>query len=98
MTVLAGRPGTDEAIPGERANGHVAELLDDLAAQLGFQINQGKNGPVLVEHDGKVAETWRQDYPYDKRLGRKRYEREKRGLQIELLSCSTTLRQPAAAW
>ncbi len=85
MTVLAGRPGTDEAIPGERANGHVAELLDDLAAQLGFQINQGKNGPVLVEHDGKVAETWRQDYPYDKRLGRKRYEREKRGLQIELL-------------
>jgi polyphosphate kinase 2 len=85
VTALAGQPGTDEAIPGGPADGQVAVLLDDLAARLGFRIKQGKNGPVLVERDGKKAETWRQDYPYDERLKRKRYEREKRGLQIELL-------------
>ena len=64
---------------------HVAELLDDLAAQLGYRIRQGKNGPVLVQRDGTVAETWREDYPYDDRLSRKKYECAKRGLQIELL-------------
>jgi polyphosphate kinase len=85
VTAPAGEPDTDEAIPGGRAGGHVAVLLDDLAAQLGFRIKQGTNGPLLVERDGKKAETWRHDYPYDERLKRKRYEREKRGLQIELL-------------
>ncbi|HUD76765.1 MAG TPA: polyphosphate kinase 2 [Streptosporangiaceae bacterium] len=61
------------------------ELLDDLAAQLGYRIRTGKDGPVLVNRDGKVAETWRQDYPYDERLSRKKYDEGKRGLQIELL-------------
>jgi polyphosphate kinase len=69
----------------KRADSHTAELLDDLAAQLGFRIRQGKNGPVLVQRDGKLAETWRQDYPYGQRLARRKYERQKRGLQIELL-------------
>jgi polyphosphate kinase len=63
----------------------VSELLDDLAGQLGYRIRHGKNGPVLVNHDGSVAETWRDDYPYDERLSRKKYERVKSGLQIELL-------------
>jgi polyphosphate kinase len=69
----------------KRADPRIAELLADLAAQLGFRIRQGKNGPVLVQRDGKLAETWRQDYPYDQRLSRRKYERQKRGLQIELL-------------
>ena len=68
-----------------RADKRVAELLDDLATQLGYRIRQGKKGPVLVQRDGKVAETWREDYPYGELLGRKRYERAKRRLQIELL-------------
>jgi len=68
-----------------RTDTHVAELLDDLAAQLGYRIRPGKNGPVLVQRDGKVAETWRDDYPYTERLSRKKYEHAKRGLQIELL-------------
>ncbi len=62
-----------------------AEMLDDLAAQLGYRIRPGKDGPVLVQRDGKLAETWRQDFPYDHRLGRKAYEEAKRGLQVELL-------------
>ena len=68
-----------------RPSARTADLLDDLAAQLGYRIRQGKNGPVLVQRDGKLAETWRQGYPYEERLARKRYEKEKRRLQIELL-------------
>ncbi len=69
----------------KRADPRTAELLADLAAQLGFRIRQAKNGPVLVQRDGKLAETWREDYPYGQRLSRRKYERQKRGLQIELL-------------
>jgi polyphosphate kinase 2 len=68
-----------------RADKRTAELLDNLAAQLGYRIRQGKKGPVLVQRDGRVAETWCEDYPYGERLSPKRYERAKRGLQIELL-------------
>ncbi len=63
----------------------VAELLDDLAAQLGMRIRKGKNGPVLLGKNGKVAETWREDFPYDELMSRRKYDRLKRDLQIELL-------------
>jgi polyphosphate kinase 2 len=75
-----------------RADKRIAELLDDLAAQLGYRIRQGKKGPVLVQRDGKVAETWREDYPYGERLGRKKYEDGKRGLQIELLKLQRNIK------
>jgi polyphosphate kinase len=68
-----------------RADKRIAEVLDDLAAQLGYHIRQGKNGPVLVQRDGREAETWREDYPYGERLGQKKYARTKHRLQIELL-------------
>jgi polyphosphate kinase 2 len=74
------------------ASGDVAEVLDDLAAQLGFRIRPGKNGPVLVGKNGKVAETWREDYPYDERMSRKKYEKLKRSLQIELLKLQRTIK------
>ena len=61
------------------------EMLDDLAAQLGLSIQHGKNGPLLVQRDGKRAETWRQDFPYPELLGRPKYKKAKRALQIELL-------------
>jgi polyphosphate kinase len=79
---LGGEPGGHD---GRGTDTHVAEQLDDLAAQLGYRIRQGKDGPVLVERDGKVAETWREDYPYNDRLSQKKYEHAKRGLQVELL-------------
>jgi polyphosphate kinase 2 len=40
--------------------------------------------PVLLAGQG-VVDTWREGYPYDERLSREQYEREKRLLQIELL-------------
>jgi polyphosphate kinase len=85
VTVLVSRQARNPVAQSKRADPHTAELLADLAAQLGFRIRQGKNGPVLVQRDGKLAETWRQDYPYAQRLGRRKYERQMRGLQVELL-------------
>jgi polyphosphate kinase len=41
--------------------------------------------PVLRFRDGRVVDTWRENYPYEERLPRDVYEREKRLLQIELL-------------
>jgi polyphosphate kinase 2 len=84
QAIEAGTDATGRHV-GESTDTHVAELLDDLAAQLGYRIRQGKNGPFLAQRDGKVAETWREDFPYNDLLSRKKYERAKRGLQIELL-------------
>jgi len=41
--------------------------------------------PVLFRPDGSPVDTWREGYPYDERLSRDDYERQKRLLQIELL-------------
>ncbi len=70
---------------GKHAEMRTRDLLDDLAARLGYRIRRGKDRPELVQRDGKVAETWRQDYPYEERLGRSKYDKVKRSLQIELL-------------
>ncbi len=67
-------------------------MLDSLARQLGLRIRQGKNGPVLVSMSGEPVETWREDYPYDELLGRKRYQKAKRGLQIELLKLQRSIK------
>jgi polyphosphate kinase len=39
----------------------------------------------LYGPDGRLIETWRDDYPYDQRMQRREYEIGKRRLQIELL-------------
>ncbi|HYY12078.1 MAG TPA: polyphosphate kinase 2 [Kineosporiaceae bacterium] len=41
--------------------------------------------PVLRFSDGRPVDTWREGYPYDERLTRDVYDRDKRLLQIELL-------------
>jgi polyphosphate kinase len=40
----------------------------------------------LIDPTGRLVETWREGYPYLERMERPTYEREKRRLQIELLS------------
>jgi polyphosphate kinase 2 len=69
----------------QRAEVRTADVLDELAGLLGYRIQRGKGRPELVQRDGKLAETWRHDFPYSERLPRGRYEKAKRGLQIELL-------------
>ena len=69
-------------------------MLDRLADQLGLRIRYCGNGKVeLVRPDGAKVETWREDYPYDKRLRRKPYEGVKRSLQIELLKLQRSVKE-----
>jgi polyphosphate kinase len=73
-------------VTAKRAANQPAHILDGLAAQLDLRIQPGKKGrPVLARPDGTEVEAWREDYPYNERLGRKQYEKAKRSLQIELL-------------
>jgi polyphosphate kinase 2 len=61
------------------------DLLDSLE-ELEVDVERAENGnPVLVDGDGRPVETWREGYPYDTRMTRGEYDREKRLLQIELL-------------
>ncbi len=48
--------------------------------------------PVLLDGDGKPLDTWRENYPYDSKLRRGPYERQKRILQIELLKLQKWVR------
>jgi len=44
-----------------------------------------EDDPVLLRLDGTPVDTWREGYPYDRRMDPDDYMREKRLLQIELL-------------
>jgi polyphosphate kinase len=48
-------------------------------------LDEDDDDPVLLTADGRPVDTWREGYPYDERMARTDYEREKRLLQIELL-------------
>lgn len=70
------------------------ELLDD-AGELhpddnelldGLTVDSRQPGrPVLLDEQGRPIRSWRENYPYDRKLKRREYEAEKRLLQIELL-------------
>jgi polyphosphate kinase 2 len=67
--------------------------LERLAKRLGLRIRYAKNGKAsLVSADGSAVQTWREGYPYAKRLRRRQYERAKRLLQIELLKLQRSVR------
>ena len=58
----------------------------DLAETEGWVVDDtDEDDPVLLMPDGTAIQTWRENYPYDERLSRDDYEKEKRALQIELL-------------
>ncbi len=48
-------------------------------------LDEDDDDPVLLTRDGQPVDTWREGYPYQERMDRGDYEREKRLLQIELL-------------
>jgi polyphosphate kinase 2 len=59
---------------------------EDLALLAGLRVEDtDDDDPVLLWPDGTPVDTWREDYPYDERMPRDVYEREKRLLQIELV-------------
>jgi polyphosphate kinase len=68
-------------------------ILERLADQIGLRIQYQKNGKAeLVSPDDETVQTWREDYPYAKLMRRRRYETEKRLLQIELLKLQRSVR------
>ncbi|MFF3323585.1 polyphosphate kinase 2 [Streptomyces sp. NPDC002889] len=56
------------------------ELLDGLTVDA-----SRPEQPVLLDATGRTIQTWRENYPYERRVRRNEYERQKRVLQIELL-------------
>jgi len=68
-------------------------VLKRLARQLGLRIHYRHNGKAeLVGPDGDAVPTFREDYPYSKKLRRRRYEKQKRALQIEMLKLQRAVR------
>ena len=57
--------------------------LDELRAA-GYTVSHDDHGsdPDLIDPGGSAVATWREDYPYDERMGREEYETQKYLLQI----------------
>jgi polyphosphate kinase 2 len=80
-------------VSGRLDDSDVGAILQRLADQLGLCISRKKNGHArLVRDDGTEVQTWRQDYPYDKRLGRQSYDDAMQPLQIELLKLQRSVK------
>lgn len=62
------------------------EYIDKLREE-GYTVRDDGGGgdPDLIGPDGKLVDTWREGYPYGKRMSRNSYEVEKWLLQVELL-------------
>jgi polyphosphate kinase 2 len=56
-------------------------------------LDEDDDDPVLLTRDGQPVDTWREGYPYDERMSRPDYEREKRLLQIELLKLQNWVKE-----
>lgn len=78
-----------------------AELVRDelarLAGRLGLRVDQRRSGRAgLLGADGLPVRTWRERYPYDRKISRKEYEFAKRALQIELLKLQRWVKSSGA--
>jgi polyphosphate kinase 2 len=56
-----------------------------LVAGLTVDDDDEHDDPVLRWPDGRIVDTWREDYPYPEKMARQEYEYLKRPLQIELV-------------
>ena len=89
---LAGRPRAADVASAGRDN--PPDLLEELAH---LRVDIDEDGePVLLREDGSVVDTWREGYPYDRRMTREAYDREKRLLQIELLKLQDWVKETGA--
>jgi polyphosphate kinase len=81
-------------VPSRRHYSEPDEVLERLADQMGLRIRYSRTGrATLVAPDGTAVKTWREDYPYAKRLRRRQYEAAKRSLQIELLKLQRSVKE-----
>ncbi|WP_373296286.1 MULTISPECIES: polyphosphate kinase 2 [Streptomyces] len=84
-----------EPVPAQEAiPANAAGTRDDVDLLDGLLIDEERpEQPILLDADGSPLDTWRENYPYDRKLGRKEYERQKRILQIELLKLQKWVRE-----
>ncbi|BCB77698.1 polyphosphate kinase 2 [Phytohabitans flavus] len=59
-------------------------------------VDDDDDDPILVNHEGEPVDTWREGYPYEGRMSRAEYDREKRLLQIELLKLQNWVKATGA--
>ncbi|NEE12296.1 polyphosphate kinase 2, partial [Streptomyces sp. SID7499] len=78
-----GRAGRDEPV-SSGASERAARLGGPYLGGFGV-VDSGDDDPVLVTPEGHARDAWREDYPYDRKLRRRDYDKAKRALQIELL-------------
>ena len=68
---------------------NVREYIDRLHIA-GHRVGEDHDDdPILYDSDGRAVDTWRENYPYDERLGVAEYEEQKYLLQVELLKFQT---------
>ncbi len=76
----------DGTVEGSVGDIDVPHPTDDLT---GWSVEDDSDDSVddrlLIDPSGRPVETWRESYPYDKRMSRDEYDEVKRSLQIELL-------------
>ncbi|HEY6294393.1 MAG TPA: hypothetical protein VIX15_01930, partial [Streptosporangiaceae bacterium] len=65
-----------------------------LVAGLVVDDDDEHDDPVLRWPDGRVVDTWREDYPYDEKMPRSEYEYLKRPLQIPDLGGRRRVEKP----
>jgi polyphosphate kinase len=71
----------------------VSAVLARLAAALGLVVACRKDGRSVLSHaDGTDVQPWRENYPYERRLGRRPYRLGKSSLQVELLKLQRSLK------
>jgi polyphosphate kinase 2 len=56
-------------------------------------VDDDDDDPILLWPNGTPVDTWREDYPYDERLHRPKYEHEKRLLQVELVKMQNWIKE-----
>ncbi|MDZ8276728.1 polyphosphate kinase 2 [Microbacterium aquimaris] len=66
-------------------NQSLREYIEHLR-ESGYSVANGHTpDPDLIDPEGNPVYTWQEGYPYDERMDRDEYEREKYRLQVELL-------------
>ncbi|MET9605957.1 polyphosphate kinase 2 [Streptomyces sp. NPDC006512] len=68
---------------------------EDLLAGLRVDDHRPEQ-PVLLDAAGAPIRTWQENYPYERKMSRREYERTKRILQIELLKLQRWVRETGA--
>ncbi|HET6859185.1 MAG TPA: polyphosphate kinase 2 [Streptomyces sp.] len=82
--------GSSEDGSGKTAGGNSGDkvLLEGLTVD-----DRRPERPILLDDGGLPLQTWRENHPYDRKVGRREYEQKKRLLQIELLKLQRWVRE-----